>query len=306
MTGFKIPEIIDSYNNILKQLNPYNPDVKKLQFDYLSQKSKLTLKITIPDSVNLKNIELPKADVFKITEVYNDKFDPVNLQPIMENGKWIIKSKNIPKTEKLLLTLNSNVSKEDISELVRIDAPEDPEKNDDTDDYWVHSAIRNMKIFENMYEELNIDNVQTSVRVGINRTFTSSAPSKVTQFLEARASMESAMNEKDRGKLFKSWSAYRSSKRNVGGLQTYQIFNLIQNLLNPNQFKLFIAINEPFRVQSVTTTDMGIPRFVNVNILTELTKRLPAVNGNLVFKKKAFSQDVKEKFDELIETKSKK
>jgi len=164
-----------------------------------------------------------------------------------------------------------------------------------------------MKLFENIYRDLNIDNVLTSVKVGVNRTFTSSAPKEVLDYLQSRAEMESAMNEKDRGMLFKKWSAFRSSKRNVGNLQTYQIFKLIQTLLSPNQFRIFITINQPFKVHSVSSnSETGIPRFVNVNVLTELTKKLPAVNGNLIFKKKDFSDDVQKKFNKLIDGKAKK
>lgn len=301
----KIPEIIESYNNILKNISSFNPDVKKLQFDYMHKTSELKIKLRIPDSRN-KDLELPEAGMFKITEAYDGEFDAINLHPELKDGKWVISHRNLPKSENMFLFLSSEVSNDDIKDLVRIDVPEDPVKNDETDEYWVHSAIRNMKLFENIYQDLNIDNVLTSVKVGVSRTFTSSAPKEVLDYLQSRAEMESAMNEKDRGMLFKKWTAFRSSRRNIGNLQTYQIFQLIQGLLAPTQFQVFIVINQPFRVHSVSSTGTGIPHYVNVNVLTELTKKLPAVNGNLIFKKKDFSNDVQAKFNDLIDKKTKK
>ncbi len=296
----KIPQIIKTFDDVITNLGQYKPDVKKLQFDYLNEHAQLRLKIQLNDASRSHDIELPHADAYTISEVFDGDVENVNLFPIQQNGNWIIKAKNIPSTDKLILILKGNVSNEDAKNLVKISAPEDPKRNEETDEYWVHSAIRNMMLFENLYRELNIENVLTSVKVTVERTFASSAPKEVIDFLHARAKMDLAFNQRDREKLFREWGIFRDAKRKVGKLQSYQIFQLIQGLLSPNKFQLFLSINSPFKVHSVTTPNLGLPESVKVGILTELNKKLPAAHGNLVFKKKEFSADVKKNFDDII------
>lgn len=305
----KIPDIIRKFDDVITKLGTYKPDVKKLEFDYLNESAQLRLKIQL-NNTTAQDIEIPHADAYSIAEVFNGDADNVNLFPTLQNGNWVIKSNNIPSTDKLILILKGKISEDDAKNLVKISVPEDPTKNDETDEYWVHSAIRNMMLFENIYRELNIENVLSSIKVSVERTFASSAPREVIDFLQARAKLEQAFNQRDRTKLFREWGIFRDAKRKVGKLQSYQIFQLIQGLLTPNKFELFLSINPPFRIYNVTTSNVGLPESVKVGVLTELNKKLPAAHGSLVFKKKEFSIDVKNKFEEIMsgkeETKPKK
>ena len=294
-----IPRIINSYDHILKGINSYTPEVTRLEFDCLNKKSEIKIKIKIPDHLRNRDIEFLHPEIFKIKETYDGNLDPVYLRPTIKDGKLNINSKNIPKSEKLMLILNSDISNSDIKDLVQINTPTDPEKKTDTDEYWVHSAIRNMNTFEKAYRELNISNVQASVKVGITKAFASFAPPEIIDYLEANASMNAAVDESDRGNLFRQWTRLRTTKKGLRHMQTYQIFQLIQQVFSQKTFRLFIEINRPFKIYQVTH-EVGIPQSVNVSILTELTKKLPAVHGALVFKKKDFGLNVEKEFKELI------
>lgn len=306
--GGKISDVISSYETVIKKLSPYKPDIKKLQFDYLNKTSLLKLRISVPDGIkrNLRNIEIPASGDYKITEITDSMFNTLNVVPQLVDDKWIIKAKNLPKSEHFLVTMESDVSEKIIKNLVRIDAPEDPNRTEETDEYWVHSAIKDMALLEDIYRELNINNVQTSVKVGIQRAFSSSTPPEISDFLHAKAEADGALTKRDREDLFKKWNALRSTTRKIGNLHPSQIFQIIQKLITPTRFKIFININDPFRVHSVTAPTVGIPESMNVNILTELSKRLPAANGNLIFKKLDFSNDIKKEFENIMHKDSKK
>ena len=224
----KISDIISSYDTLVKKLAPYKPDVKKLQFDCLNKTSILKLRITVPDGIkrNIRNIEIPASGDYKITEITDTMFNAVTSTPQLIDNKWIKKAKDLPKSEHFLVTMESKVSEDIINKLVRIDAPEDPIRNDEIDEYWVHSAIRDIALLESIYQELNIDNVQTSVKVGIQRTFTSSTPPEISEYLQSKAEADRALTLRDREELFKKWNALRGSTRKIGTLQPYEIFQI--------------------------------------------------------------------------------
>ncbi len=306
--GSKFSDIITSYDILVKKLAPYKPDVKKLQFDYLNKTSILKLRITVPEGLkrNIRNIEIPASGNYKITEITDSMFNTVNSVPQLIDSKWIIKAKDLPKSEYFLVTMESKVSEEIIKKLVRIDAPEDPNRTDETDEYWVHSAIRDIALLESVYQELNIDNVQTSVKVGIERTFASSTPPEISEYLQAKAEADRALSLRDREDLFRKWRTLKGSTKKIGTLQPYEIFQIIQKLITPTKFKIFVHINDPFRVHSVSASNIGIPESVKVNVLTELNTKLPAAKGNLVFRKREFSDNVKKEFEDLMDKTKKK
>lgn len=304
----KVPDIVKLYDNVIKNLEFCKPDVNRLNFNCLNQTSELKLRLTIPDDVrnNKRNLEIPASELYEISEIYDNTLTPINIKPELKDGRWIIRGKDLPKTENILLIMQGKVSDEVIQRLVRIDAPKDPIKKDETDEYWLHSAIRDVSLLENIYQELNIADIQLAVKVGIQRTFAAAAPGEVIEFFETRARIEGALASRDRENLFRQWNALRSARKKVGNLQTYQLVQEIQKLLSAEKFRVYIVINKPYRIHNVSYSGIGLPETVDVNVLTNLNKRLPAANGNLVFKKRDFSLNVTEEFHQLMDGGSKK
>jgi hypothetical protein len=300
----KVSDLIRSVDDILKKLAPYKPDVKKLQIDYVERSSVLRLGIEVPNGLKrkIRDIEIPAYGGYTINEILDESFNVVKVVPRIESGKWLIDASKLPASERYLIAMSGKVSEQTIQNLIRLDVPEDPIKEPDSDKYWVHSAIKDLSFIEKMYSELNIDKVLATVKVGVQRTFSSSVPPEIVEYLEARAVASDALSGTDRQRLFKEWQSYRSAKRRIGNLPTHEVFDLMMKLLTPDVFKVYVSINKPFRLHSVIPLENGarIPDKIGVNVQTDLNYKTPAADGDLVFNKRDFSDNVKKEFNRIM------
>lgn len=297
--------MISNIQKILDSLKPFTPDVKSLNVDYLARSSSAKVLIHVPFKKRemFNRIEIPSDQGYKIDEVFDgESLDKLRLPCSLEENKWIIDTKKLPSSEKYFITLKGEVSKNNLDELVRVHSPENPNHEDELDKYWIHSAIKNMGTLEKIYSALSIERVAVSVNVGVNRSFSSSIPSKVRDWLEARAEMEFIIDSGDRQKVFREWIKYRSARRNVGKVSTRDILDISNRLLSKEIFLIFIEVDDPYRIEGITSIEQSsrVPDSIKVNIRTDLNYNRPAAKGNLIFKKKDFAAKITDEFDKII------
>jgi hypothetical protein len=299
----KVPDIIKAVDAILAKLSPYKPSVKKLDIDCQAKSSEIRLGVNVPHGMKrkLRDIEIPAYEGYCIREIVDESFNVVKVVPQLKGGNWVIDAQKLPKSEHYLIFMSGTVTNETLKKLVRIDVPGDPVKEDDKDSYWIHSGIRDVSLLEAMYTELNLDKILTTVKVGVERTFSSSVPSEIIDYYRERAMSDIALSGHDRQQVFNQWRKYRSAKRNIGNLKPFQIIDVLHKLVDPQSFRIYVSIDSPFRVHEIATIG-GImpPESIAVNVFTNLNYRIPAADGNLIFKKREFSDNIQKEFKDLI------
>jgi hypothetical protein len=257
--------------------------------------------INAPDGKrrSISDIEIPIHSGYSVYEVFDAvSLNKINLPWKMHDGKWKVDGKNLPSCEKYFVTLRGSVDQNALNEIVKVHAPEDPDKDEEEDRYWLHSALHNMAILENIYEELSIERVSLTVNIGIQKSFSTNVPNDVRNLLEASVEAEKAMSGRDRQKLFKEWVRYREAKQKVADIYDPRILiERFKKLIEPEMITVFLRIPEPFRLEGVTPKSLGlVPEHIGVNVHTDLSFVKPAADGKLIFKKKEFGKRVSQEF----------
>lgn len=297
-------EVVETALKIVERLGPYRPEVKSMTVDYVNRTSVLKLLLTIPEGVKRivrSKIEIPAYNDYSVYEIFEgDSLNRLNLNWRLEDGKWVTNVSKLPKSEKYFVILHGKVSEDALNEIVGVYCPEDPKREQDRDRYWIQSGIKDMSILEKIYSELSIEKVAVDVKVGVERQFATSIPKDMRALLEARARADAAMETADRQELFKGWLRYKSIRRQMGQVTTDQLLQVAKKVLSPELFLLFITIDSPFSLGSVTRNFQPglIPSNIIVNVHTDLNFQRPAAQGNLTFLKEKFANRLSTEFTE--------
>jgi len=302
-TAKKALDVVDSIEKLLEKLGPYKPEIKSMTIDHLNKSSILKMLITAPSGHrrSISDIEIPAYRGYSVYEVFDAiSLNKINLPWILKEGKWVVNGKNLPSSEKYFIILRGSVDKEALDEIVRVHAPEDPDKDEEEDRYWLHSALNNISILEKIYAELSIERVALSVKIGVQKSFSTSVPEQVRDMLEAGARADAAMSGRDREEVFRAWLHYRTAKRSLANISPQVMIDRFKRVLQPEVFVIYLKVPEPYRLEGIIPTSIGlIPESVGVNVHTDLTFIKPAAEGKLVFKKKEFGQRISSEFEEL-------
>lgn len=277
---------------IKKKLAPYKPEIKNYTIDYVNRISEIKLLLTIPDSIKrqFRKAEIPCYYGYQVSEMYDGSFNRLDSLWQTANDKHILETKNLPKSEKFFVILQGGIRTDALKRLVAVNAPRDPSKEGDVDKYWLHSAIKDLSIIENMWDSLDVENVNINIRVRLQRCFAAAMPEKVKEKLEKRQELIDAVDSKNRNRLAIARARYQRVKTTAQ--LPRNLITLVMKMVSGEFFDEFVHVDKPFTKGSIDPVGMTslIPENIGVNVLTELNFKNPVAKGNLVFEREEYRQ----------------
>jgi hypothetical protein len=296
-------EFASRLRKLVEDLKQFKPHVNALTIDYLTCQSRLDVLLEVPNGIRrrIRDIEIPSYGDLKVEKVLDLSLSPVKCQWQLKEGKWTTDAAKLPPSEKFLVTLTGTISKEELNQIVAVNCPQDPMRGDEIDKYWIHSAIKDVGLFERMYADLSVDRVASVVKVGVVRSFTTSIPPEVRRYLEARAKVEQILGSRDRETAFQAWRRFHVSSRQLRGMSFASILETVRLITGREVFIVFINVTPPYRLDDVLPIEPTsvFPESIGVRVQTDLNFRSPTADGELVFRKKDFNSKVTEEFGKL-------
>lgn len=301
--------IVKDIETLLDKLKPYKPEMRTMTIDYRDCSSKLMIVLKIPDGIKrqVRFVEIPAYDGYTVEGVFDDSLNKIRVNWVNADGKWKADALTFGKAEKFLVSMKGSVSKEALNQLVSLQVPKDPKRDKDVESYWLHSGIKDMSILERLYDDLLIEKVNMSVKVGVERHFTSAIPQEITDMLEARRKFMDAVTLRDRNKEFKTGRALDQAEKEAGKITLARIQQILNGLIAGDVIAGYIKADNPYSVDGISpvTTLSLIPEQINVGVSTDLKFDRPAAEGNLTFEYTKYSEKIKEDFAKVIKKKSK-
>jgi hypothetical protein len=299
-------DFIKSVSKLLEKMKNYKPDMKSLRINYLDKTTEMKLLLKIPQGIRreFRNLEIPAYPGYVIHEVFDgNTFDKIEMDWRRKESNWVADADKLTASDNYFVIMRGLISEAALDELVRLYCPEDPKRTNELDLYWIDSAIKDMAILEKIYDELTIDKVETCVKVGLERQFSSSIPHEVKEWLRAKTNADIYLSSKDRQKGFKSFYRLRLAQRKLGRISAKDIYNISQRLSSPEEFMYFVSVEKPFRIEGLVPLDVRslYPEKIGVTVLTDLNYGRPVAQGDLIFKKLEFAKKLKEEISSLPE-----
>lgn len=290
--------------DVLKIFEPYKPVVKRFRIDYLDRSSEIKYLLHIPPGIRRltkRIVELPATTGFIIDEVFDlDIQEMQDVVYIQDDKKYVVNAKELSSSEYFLITLKGRVSNEFLNSLVTVNCAVNPTRVEEDDCYWVHSALKDVSILERVWDELNVDRVNADVKIGVERLFSSTIPKDIRDRLAIQKRLLDAIASRERNRARIEYEYRRALVRSR--ISPRELYDLIVRLSTGEYFSQYIMVDDPFKmgiVEPLKETASLIPNAVKVEVSTDLNFQIPAVQGNLVFKRGNYETSIEEEIQKL-------
>jgi hypothetical protein len=304
--GLKLSDIEKVFEWVSKVKNAFDdfkPEFRDMKIDYRTKKSELRLMLYIPDSLKrkVKKVKVPAYQNFIVSEMIDESFSTVPLAWVFDRGNWILKASSLPASERFLLKLIGEVPREILSEIVRIQPAQNRDQTPEMDKYWLHSMIKNVDFIQQIYQELEVDDINLMVHVGIERCFSTTFPQELKKLLKVSQRWTRAGYGRDRSEIQRAWLDLRSVTRR-SKIQVGDIIGAIYKLTLGELFAEYLAVDQPYLLGEMKREErfMGLfPQKMSVEACTDLNLKKPVATGYLTFKKKEYMKRIQEYLSEL-------
>jgi hypothetical protein len=297
--------LVDQIDGVFNAFRPFKPEVRRFRINYLDRSSEIKYLLHIPAGLKRKShrrVELPATSGFSIDEVLDlDTTELVNVNYDSEGRKWVFNAKEFPDSERFMATLKGRVSPEFLNSLVSVKCAVNPTRRVGTDCYWIHSALKDVSILENIWDELDVERVNADIRIGVERYFSSSIPHEIKERIKIQKALLDAIAQGQRN-IQKLEYRYRQSVMKTK-VSPADLLDLLNRLVSGDFFSSFVTLDAPFFFGSIEPQKQLtsiIPEKVQVGVLTDLNFKLPAAKGELAFERSRYVDAISTAIEKFI------
>lgn len=298
-----VEKVFEWMSKVKKAFDDFKPEFRDMRINHRTQKSELRLALYIPVSLRRKvaKVKVPAYQNFIVSEMIDESFSIVPSAWVFDSGNWILKASSLPASERFLLKLIGEVPREIMSDIVRIQPAQNRDQTPEIDKYWLHSMIKNVDFIKQIYRELEVDDVNVMVHVGIERCFSATFPQEFKKLLRASQRWTRAGYSRDRNEIQRAWSELRRVTRH-SRIQVGDIIEALYKLTLGELFAEYLVVEQPYSFGEMKREErfMGLfPQKMSVEACTDLNLKQPVATGYLTFKKKEYMKRIQEYLSEL-------
>ena len=303
--GSRLEESLQWYTRIKGFFAPFKPDARHVSMNHRNKTCEIRLHIHVPDSVrrSVAKIEIPAMVGFKVVEIIDEGFSYIPNAFYLDGDKWKLNTQTLPASEHYLITLEGSVDPKVVTSLVRIQPAKNRDQTDNLDRYWLDSMIRDVELLQDIWRFMEVQDIDVDVNVSVERCFADILPADVNERLQATAKYLDAGKTIDRGQQFRAWLRYRESQKRLT-VDTESLVRVARGVLNPEDFRKYLAVDEPYTIGSVTSpltpSQNVFPDQVVVEATTHLDYKKPGATGYLSFNKKLFTEVVRDQLSSIL------
>lgn len=295
----EVKSALEWIDRIVKFLGPYKPKKKKMRINHVDQTSEIALLLNIPGPIKRKvaKLKVPAYQNFYIYEMMAEDFTPLDVSEYWKytNGYWILDPKKLPDVDNFFLRLRGHMSPEVISKIVFVEEAKNRDQTEESDRYWLKCMIRDVELIEDVWDMLEIEDVDVSIKVGINRCFSAAIPFNYRKKIEATQKFLRAGHGIDREKLSRAWGELHRAQKSKGG-SIEELMDLIGKLTRGEIFGEYVKVERPYHLGAIQR-EPGLsgpfPRYMFVQALTDLNLKQYVADDYLIFEKKKYINEVK-------------
>jgi len=298
-------DLVDVVKGAYEFFEDFEPQTRSVRYNYREANSEMTFFIRVPDSRKRQfgKVKIPLADGYRLKGMFSlPDYKRVNASHTSREGYITFNPKELPNQNEFIVTLRGDVEPDTLNEIVHLKSPEDPTRTEEEDSYWIHSAIKRPGVMKEVYDDMQVDNVDISMNVGVQRCFSNSIPKDVLSIFDRTKELLEASNEHDRNKIVTASKRRYEARQNLS-TSPAEAADIIRSLATAEHLQDFIDIEDPFRERNInpgTPKQNLFPETVSVDVTTDLHLDRQAANGDIVLQKKDFQEFVEGKIDDEI------
>jgi len=297
--------LVDVVSRAYDFFDDFRPQTKSVRYNYREATSEITFLIEVPDGRKRQfgKVKIPIREGYRLKNMFTlPEYNPVKAAYTSDQGYISFNPKELPNQSEYIVTLNGDVEPQTLDEIVHLKAPEDPTRSEEEDSYWIHSAIKRPGVMKDVYDDMQVDNVDISLNVGVQRCFSNSIPDDVLSVFDRTRDLLEASNEDDRNRILTASRRRYQARRDLS-MSPAEAADIVRSLATAENIQDYITVDDPFRERNInpgTPEQQIFPETVSVDVTTDLDLDRQAADGDIIFQKKSFEEFVEGKIDDEI------
>jgi hypothetical protein len=298
-------DLAETVARIKKDIEPYSSDLRDLKIDHFARSARMTVYVHAPSTISraVHKVKIRVDGDLMLREVRTSLFERVPVTGHQEGRLFVLKASDLPADcEDFLFVFEGRLSQDALGSLVDVRASADPMVDGGQDVYWLLSTLNHPEILRRIYDAVEIDKVNVSVHVALQRHFFTSLPPTVHRLLQARDQLFQGAQSGDRSRTRKAeYTIRKSAKRNT--FSEADLMSVIAELLSQATLREYVAATDAYQVESVDSEDRRvslIPENFKVQAGTTLSYGARIARGSLRFSRDAYKARVTELVGRLI------
>lgn len=296
--------VLGWFEKIQGYFKDFRPETRTMTINYSRKTSTIGLALKIDEGFrkNHNKIKIPVYKGFRISRMQDAVFHEIKNLWFLDNNEWVLDTKTLPPSDGFFIELEGNVEDGSLRDLVHIKPATNRDSTEDYDRYWLDSCIKNPRLLEAVWTELQIDEVDVGVLIDVDKLFGLKVPQEIKDKTETIQNYLKAGKTMDRQLMFNTAREYRKQERE-SHFNPNEFLQVIQRLTARTTLLDYLSVENRYSIGDIehpTKYEGIIPRDVKVQTLTTLTLHDPQSIGFLTFKRQAYLDKIKSEFDTVI------
>lgn len=293
--------IIDICVRLKEFFSDFRPETQSVAINFADHACEISFKINIPEGWRKKQrkIVVPAHEGFSITKMFDTAFNQHRHEWKRLGSEYVLDANKLPSSETYLVTMEGQVSKDALNQLVYIKPAANPVADEAVDNYWLESGLRSLGMLESIYTDLEIADVNIGVDVSIGKIFGLTIPPEIKAQAEAIGRVIRAASHTDRQEWYHSIRNYRAQNRILPDYDASSFTRLVNWLTSKEVIEKYVSVDRPYGLGTVQRPEHYhgvVPQSIRISATTELTLRNPTAKGYLKFNRNAYVEKVRSEF----------
>lgn len=304
-TGVSVTsEVIGWYDRVRRFFADFKPETRSMSINFGKQTCSISFKIIVPDGwkKRKRKVVLPAYKGFSISSMVDSSLNTHKHLWKRIGQEYVLDARELPLSETYMITMKGCVDRKALSHFVYIKPAQYRAKGETDSSYWLHSSLRNFRMLESIYTDLEIDDVNINVSVGVDKMFSLSIPSKIKERIAAMNRLSGAASSNDRQEWLRAMRSYKPHAHSTLKQYSESFLRLVDTLTSKDAIERHVTVDRPYGLESVWRPENYgglVPKGVIINVVTDLTLRNPTATGYLKFDKKSYIERLRSEFSSL-------
>lgn len=293
------------FDKIRELFADFRPETRTMSINFSRRTSQIGFQITVPEGwrKHSRKVKIPALSGYNILRMTDEGFNEQKHLWGLIDGNYVLNANQLPASERYLVVMEGTLDEKALKNIIFIKPAANRDNDEKNDKYWLESSIKQPSTLENIYQDLEIDEVNFGVHIDIDKMFGLTIPQEVKEKTDAlKQLLKTSASHFDRNQLIKAAIEYKKQEKISPSFDPGNFFRIIQRVTARDMVRKYVEIERPYDVGNIDQPEkyVGvIPQSINVQAITRLTLRNPIATGYLVFKRESYMDKLRSEFKKL-------
>ena len=240
------------FEKIKDYFKDFRPEAKSMTINFSHKTCNIGLAIKANEGFrkNHNKIKIPAYSGFRILSMQDASFN--RIQSLWKNieNEWVLDSKDLPPSDGYFVEMEGSIAPKNLEDLVHIKPSFNRDSNDKVDKYWLDASLKNPKKLEEIWNELQINDVDVGVKIDTNKLFGLRLPQEIKDKADSIQRYLGAGKLGDRGLLFNAMHDFKRQERKTP-FHPNDFLRIIQQLTAKETMLDYISVDESYDIGDI-------------------------------------------------------